>query len=400
MGVVACGSSGEGGSTSTSGSSSSTSSSTSQGASKEPIKIGIVKGFTGYMSAWDKPTSIAEEMAVEDQNKKGGVDGRELQVVKVDMHSEPVEATQAAQEVLSQGIDFMITSCDFENGAPAAIAAQEKEVVAMSDCAGSPRFGKQGIGPLAFTMGMLGPTEGAAWAQWAVEGGLEHAYLLEDTTLDYFTQVAAGFEQEWSKLGQKLVGKDTFEDEDPSFSAQVNRLRTTPGVDFIALATTPPAGASMIKQIRAAGINLPIISDQAFDGEEWEQAVPNLSEFFFSSYGSLTGDDPNPEENEFVKRYEKRTGEQPGKSSLVTGYSVIQAYVWAAEKCNCTGGPKLAEALETMTNAPLLMGDTTFTSEYHFDPERPVKIMQIQDGKTTYLETVKVKKPLDIGSLL
>ncbi|MBN9624226.1 MAG: ABC transporter substrate-binding protein [Actinobacteria bacterium] len=321
------------------------------------------------MSAWDKPTSIAEEMAVEDQNKKGGVDGRELQVVKVDMHSEPVEATQAAQEVLSQGIDFMITSCDFENGAPAAIAAQEKEVVAMSDCAGSPRFGKQGIGPLAFTMGMLGPTEGAAWAQWAVEGGLEHAYLLEDTTLDYFTQ-------------------------------QVNRLRTTPGVDFIALATTPPAGASMIKQIRAAGINLPIISDQAFDGEEWEQAVPNLSEFFFSSYGSLTGDDPNPEENEFVKRYEKRTGEQPGKSSLVTGYSVIQAYVWAAEKCNCTGGPKLAEALETMTNAPLLMGDTTFTSEYHFDPERPVKIMQIQDGKTTYLETVKVKKPLDIGSLL
>jgi branched-chain amino acid transport system substrate-binding protein len=368
--------------------------------SKEPIKIGVVKGFTGFMSAFDNPVTDAIQFAVDDINADGGVNGRKLELIKVDMQTQPQEAQRAATEAIGKGAEFIITSCDFDNGAPAALAAAAKDLVAFSDCAGSPQFGKQGIGPLAFTMGMLGPTEGAAWAQWAKSRDYKRAYLLEDTSLIYHKQTAAGFVQAWEKVGE-LAGRDTFANDDASVSAQVNRLRSTPNVDFIALASRPPGGAGVIKQIRAAGIDLPIITDQAFDGDTWKKAVPNLSNVYLSSYASLAGDDPDPEVNKFVERYAaKAGGVADGKSLIVTGYSVMQAFKLAAEKCDCISGEPLAKAFESLNDAPLLIGATTFTSEFHFDPQRPVKLLQIKDGKTTYLETVELTEPPDIKALL
>lgn len=397
IGLVACGSSNGG----SSGGNDAKSSSVKLSGSKKPIQIGVVKGFTGFMSAFDKPVTDAIQFAVDDINADGGIDGRKLELIKVDMATQPQEAQRAATEAISKGADFIITSCDFDSGAPAALAAQAKNLVAFSDCAGSPQFGAQGIGPLAFTMGLLGPSEGAAWSQWAQERNFKRAYLLEDTSLIYHKQTAAGFEQTWKKVGGQLAGKDTFANDDASVSAQVNRLRSTPNVDFIALPSRPPGGASVIKQIRAAGIDLPIITDQAFDGDTWKEAVPNLSNVYLSSYASLAGDDPDPKVNRFVERYAKKEGGvADGKSLIVTGYSVVQALEIAAKRCDCLSGDKLAESFESFKDEPLLIGPTTFTPEFHFDPQRPVKLLEIKDGKTRYLETIKLSNPPDIKALL
>lgn len=77
----------------------------------------------------------------------------------------------------------------------------------------------------------------------------------------------------------------------------------------------------------------------------------------------------------------------------MTGYSVVQAFKAAAEKADSLDGKKVAAALETFKDQPLLIGPTTFSTDLHIDLTRPILIMEVQDGKTSVVESYKLAQP-------
>lgn len=86
--LAACGSSG--------GSSGSASS------NKDPIKVGVMVGQTGYLAAVDVPFSQGVKLAADDINKHGGVDGHKVQLTVLDMKSNAAEAVTVANQLLNQ----------------------------------------------------------------------------------------------------------------------------------------------------------------------------------------------------------------------------------------------------------------------------------------------------------
>ena len=56
------------------------------------------------------------------------------------------------------------------------------------------------------------------------------------------------------------------------------------------LCTFTPGGASATRQIRAAGIDLPILAATAMDGLYWVNAVPGLKEFYVPVQAVVNGD--------------------------------------------------------------------------------------------------------------
>jgi branched-chain amino acid transport system substrate-binding protein len=379
--VAACGDDDDDG-----GSGSSDTTASDDGGSKEPITIGFAVAQSGFLDAFDGPAIVAAEIARDDINKAGGVDGRQLKFVYADTKSKIEEGANAALKVIDDGADFVVVTCDYDFGAPAATQAEQKGMVSFSLCAGSPKFGVEGVGPHAYTMGTGTPTEGAVGAQWALkEKGLKNVYMLTDTTLDYSKQYANYFKRHFEDGGGKIAGEDTFKGEDPSIASQVGRLRSS-DADAVVLAGVMPGAASAVRQIRAAGIDLPIIGDAAADGDYWLEAVPDLSNMYFDAYSSIFGDDPNEDINRLVKVYEDKTGEKLAGGSFATGYSVIEALKAAVEEAGSTDGDDVKAALDSFTDQELLVGPTTYTPEVHMPNGRPMRMMQIQDGKVSFLQ--------------
>ena len=157
MGMAACGS----------GSGSSADSTSAD--TNDPITVGFVVGKTGVLESYDVPAQTMAQLAIEDINAQGGIDGRQIETVEADMKSKPELAGNAATQVISDGADMLLLPCDFDLGSPAALVAQEAGKIGVSLCAASTAFGPQGIGNLAYTMGLAGVTEGAAAAEWAYE---------------------------------------------------------------------------------------------------------------------------------------------------------------------------------------------------------------------------------------
>lgn len=376
--IAACGSgSGGGGGGDTGG-----------GSDSGPITLGFAIGETGFMQPFDLPARTAAEFAMEDINGKGGVEGREFKAVSADTKSKPELSGDAATTVLGEGAEVVVTSCDFDQGSPAAIVAQEAGNLAFSTCAASTAFGPKGIGPLAFTMATAAGAEGSSMAEWSFKNkGIKSAYLLLDDTIEFDKQSAYGFATRYKELGGDLVGEETFKQEDQSIASQINQIKSLgEEPEAIYLASYMPGEASAIKQIRAAGLNMPILADEDVDGDYWKGAVPNLSDVYYATYASIYGDDPDPKVNELVKRFEKKEGKLPENAAFLTGYALVEAVEKAVEKTGgSTGGTELQGALEEFDNEKLLL-PTTFTDEYHITLKRTLRVMAIENGKTSFLE--------------
>jgi branched-chain amino acid transport system substrate-binding protein len=132
---------------------------------------------------------------------------------------------------------------------------------------------------------------------------------------------------------------------------------------------------------------MPILADEDVDGDYWKEAVPGVSDVYYATYASIYGDDPNEEVNELVERFQKKEGKLPETSAFLTGYAMVQAITKAVEGTGgSTDGTELQEQLETFDEEPLLL-PTTFTDKYHISLKRELRVMQIQNGETSFLET-------------
>ncbi len=349
------------------------------------IVIGAAVAKTGLLSFTDVPALPAAEAAIANINEEGGVDGQKLKLISADTKSDRAIAPQVALELIDQGAEVLLVTCDFDYGAPAALAAQEKGVLSMSLCAGEPRFGPEGIGKLAFSAGVATNGEGAAGAQFARdELEAQTAYLLEDPTLVYDQYWVSAFEDSFTDLGGEVLGKDTFENSDPSIASQITRIRDLPEEpDVIGMCSYPPGGASAVKQIRAAGIEAPFVSCVAMDGDYWTEAVPNLNDFYTTSYGSVNGDDENEDANQILADV-KSAGDAPATSHYLEGYTSVELLAEGIEQAGTTDGEELAAAMEAFDGVEVTLGEITFTEQYHVPQDRQVAINEIVNGKSQF----------------
>ena len=356
----------------------------------DPIVIGAAVARSGWMVQYDEGPLNAAELAIEEINAKGGVLGRPLSLLVSDSKTDPAGSARAASEVLAQGAQLVIASCDFDYGAPAALTANAQKVVAFGTCAADPKFDAFAIGPYAFSMATATPGLGALSAEWAYEkAGWRTTYVLLDTMLEYNKSVCSSFTEVWTGLAgaESIIGTDTFNGMDMSYPAQISRLKNLPNPpDFVMFCSAGGGAVAMLRQIRSAGIETEILASDSMDGDNWLESVPNLSHFQYGAYGSLFGDDPNPEVRDFMEKYTAKFGAKPTSSQAMTGYSVIQAYARAAERAQSLDADAIVAELEKFKDEPLLVGRTTFTKDRHINYDRGQLIMKVEDGNHKAVE--------------
>jgi branched-chain amino acid transport system substrate-binding protein len=366
-------------------------------AQAEEVIIGAAIAQSGVVAPYDEGPAQAMEVAVEEINAKGGVLGKQLKIIYADTKSDIAYGGTAAQEVIDKGAQMVVVTCDYDFGSSAASVADSTGLIAFSTCAGDPKFGPSGIGPNAFTMATGAPGQAVAMAEWAYNvKGWRTGYVLMDTTIAFDATWADFFKRRWAELagGDALLGEDTFGGEDPQIASQITRIKSlAKQPDFIVLASFPPAGVSATRQLRAAGVNQPLLGSESWDGDYWLEGVPNLTEFYFVTYGSIFGNDPRPEVADFMAKFQKKWGKPPVTSHAITGYSVIEAWTRAVEKAGTFDTDKVRDALQTFSSEALLAGPTTFTTDQHINMQRDLLLIEVKDGKSgNIIQVVRAEK--------
>jgi branched-chain amino acid transport system substrate-binding protein len=361
--------------------------STASPASGEPIVIGFAASLTGPQSTFDLPIRQGIELAIDDINAAGGVGGRPLELSVVDSQSDIAASSSAALELIEQGVDVLVPPADFNLAQPAAIVATEAGVLSLSGI-GDPSFGYETLGELVFNLYQGTPTEGAVAAEWVKQLGAENPFLLENVSLDYTKSLCSSFEDSWTATGE-IAGSDTFQITDESFQAQVTQVLES-DADVVMLCGIPVEGPAVIRQLRAAGVDVPIVTGAAFEGSYWFEGAGEVNDVHVVASRALPEAETNVALAGVLERFEAKFGAPPATATFVAfGYSIVEAVARAVDEAGgATEGAELAAVMNTWTDVEFLTGPTTYTATCHVPVGRPMVIVSINANVETVAQVL------------
>jgi ABC-type branched-subunit amino acid transport system substrate-binding protein len=85
-----------------------------------PIVVGITTAKSGALEPYDRQGSQMLIMRLEEINKEGGVlGGRQFEVKWLDTASDRARTATNARQLIDQGADVIIATCDFDYSYPA-----------------------------------------------------------------------------------------------------------------------------------------------------------------------------------------------------------------------------------------------------------------------------------------
>lgn len=369
-----------------------------------PIKIGFAMAQSGWMQLYDEAAYRGAMLKVDEINLAGGLLGRKIDTLKQDSRTDRAEGVKAGQALLDQRVAMLMVSGDYNMGAPIALAAEKAKTISFFAAAEDVKAGLQGVGPLTFNAASSNAVALAATiGEWAyTKKKVRRPYLLLDTTIDYNKATCRGFEWIFAQQADaKPVGNDTFKNTDPSIASQITRIKSLPKApDAIALCSYAPGAATAIRQLRAAGLDMPILTGDAMDGTFWLDTAPGVSNVFIAVQGSVRGDDPRAPVNAFSAAYKKTFGVAPDQQSALSGYIAIDLWARAVVKVQSLDAEKVKTALETFQEAQTITNPRTFTDKLHITNRPELLIEEARGGKIHILESWTLSKEVPLAALL
>lgn len=316
------------------------------------LTIGMAKAKTGGFALFDKPGGQGSLIAVDEINAGGGIDGCKLKVVWQDTKSDAATGAQVAESLINDGAKILIAPSDFDAGIGASLAGQQAKVFGMSPEASSLDWPKAAA-PYFVVQAITTADLGNGQATFADSKGWKSAYAVTNEAFDFFKQMTAIFERGFDG---KVVGRSAVADDASDYSAVISRIReTSPAPDVIYLNDYFPHVGTFIKQLRAGGIDTPVLGNPTYSSPDLAKAIgpTRTKDVYFASQSFYEGKDVAPEVAAFVKAYESKFGAFPENSNAIAGYEGVLLLADALRQAHSTDAATLMQAMTAQRDVKL-----------------------------------------------
>ena len=225
----------------------------------EPFRIGVMESLTGPGETYGTVAAQAKQMAVEEINAAGGINGRMLELVVEDSKCAAQDAITAYNKLTEvDGVKIILgTSC---SGAMlgAAPLAEADGVILFSGLATNPDIANAGDYIFRTSMSDLQLGIDTGNVLWA-DGARRLATITETT--DYAEGVRRTTVEQFVKLGGEVVAEERYASDITDFRSQLTKLiNASPDAIHIA-AQGEFSGGTVVKQIRELGYEGPLYSE-------------------------------------------------------------------------------------------------------------------------------------------
>ncbi len=339
----------------------------------ENIKVGFNVPLTGFAASDGKSARNGAELAVEQINSAGGINGDKLELVIYDDQASPKEAVPIAQKLIEKDGVIAAVSGSYSGSTRAAAGIfQEAGVPYISAFAIHPEITR--AGNFVFRTSFVGEVQGRAGAKLVGETlGLKRAVIITLKN-DFGKSLAAGFKEAAAKFGVEVAAEYEYSIKDRQFGPIVSKVKSDKPDVIYASGYFFTAGP-LVSQLRAAGITVPVIGQEGYDSQKFIDIAGPASEGTIITT-SLDRDSSVAETKDFIAAFEKRSGQ---KSDMVAASAHTAIKVLAAALKS--SGSKDRAALRDAIAATKI---TASTGEISFNDlgevQKSVQVQIVKDG--------------------
>jgi branched-chain amino acid transport system substrate-binding protein len=352
----------------------------------DTIKIGGTYNLTGGMASLDVPAANGTKLAVKEINAAGGVLGRQIEFILYDGKTDSAtNGNIATQLVSSDKVVAIVGNTDSDSALAIGPIAQKAGIPYLTAGATSPQLPNQ-VGDNMFLEPFGDNVQAAAGAEFAVNKlGGKTCWLLWDKGAEYTTLLAKYFKARFTEMGGKILLEDTYTQGDTDFSAQITRLKAfspQPAILYVASLQASDAGA-IAKQIRDAGIKLPMIGGDGYDGPELVGVGGSGAEnVYFSTHSLMDAKGGSALMKAFIKSYNKEYGHDPESAFAALGYDAMYLMADAIKRAGTVNSKAIRNALAATKGLVGVTGSVTYQPGQRI-PQKTVTIVAIKNGQYT-----------------
>jgi len=348
---------------------------------QDPIKIGGAFNLTGALASLDVPAANGAKLAVKEINAAGGVLGRPLELVVYDGKTDPATITNIATQMISGDHVVAITGfTDSDSALALGPIAQRNKIPFVTAGATSPLLPTQ-VGDYMFLEPFGDNVQAAVGAEFAMKKWGDKAYLLYDKATEYTNLLAGYFKDAFTHAGGQVLLEDSYKSGDTSYSAQITKLKalsTQP--DFLYISAMPDDIGTIVKQVRQAGIDLPIVGGDGYDTPLLVQvAGPASNDVYFTTHALMTMDS-TPAVAKFIQAYKAEYGKDPENAFAALGYDSVHLIANAITQANSTDPTKIRDALQATKDLPGVTGAISYVDGQRV-PQKQVTVIGVKDQK-------------------
>lgn len=349
---------------------------------EDVIRIGALLSETGSGAPYGKDNRRGVELAVEEVNSAGGIDGKKVLVVYEDDKTTPKGATDGISKLIFQdNVNVVIGSTVSSATLAAAPIADSSNVVLISPGASSPKI--TNAGDFVFRVWISDELEGSKMADYMFYEDRFKRISLMYINNEYGVGLRNVVERRFIQLGGQIATVESFNQDATDFRAQLAKIKQL-NIDGLYLAGYYRELGNLLNQARALALKIPIRSCVTFeDPELLKIAGKNAEDVVYSSpYFDL--DDTASVFRSFRNSFKERFGTEPGNFAA-HGYDALMV-IASALKEGARTGAQIRNLLYKTRDYPGVSGRTTF--DQNGDVMKSVAIKAVKDGRFITLRTM------------
>ncbi len=307
-----------------------------------PIRLGVAGAHSGDLASYGLPSLNAARLVVKDINAKGGVMGRQIEILAEDDVCKPEIATNTATKLISEKADIVMGHiCSGATKAAIGIYNDARMIV-ISPSATNPELTQSGKYPNFFRTIAADDAQAMQEVDFAVKVlKLKKLAVIHDKG-DYgkgLAEFAKAFVEK--SEGAELVLYEGVTPGAVDYSAIVQKIKRS-GAEGVIFGGYHPEASKIVSQMRKKGMKTVFISDDGVKDETFIKVAGQYAEGVYASGPKDTS--KNPLTKAAIEAHKKEYGSEPG-AFFLNAYAATLAALNAIDKAGSTDFDQMAKAL-------------------------------------------------------
>lgn len=360
--------------------SSKSSSSKGSSSNSNEIVIGAVLPITGDVPTFGKSTKNGIELAVEQYNNAGGINGKKIKLVVQDDENKPESGVAALQKLVDENhvVGILGSVASKVTLAMAPVATQYK-IPMVTGSSTNTKVTSLAGNEFAFRACFIDPFQGKVIAKYSFDTlKAKTAAVIYDVGNDYAVGLAENFKSSFEAAGGKVLTMQTYNAGDQDFNAQLTNIKKL-SPDVLIMTDYYQTVGLIAKQARQLGIKSTFLGGDGWDSPDLVKIAGDaINGGYFSNHYS--SDDTSTEVVQFLKDYKAKYNETPDALAAL-GYDAAKMLFEAIKNAKSTDGEAIRQAL-LKTDLTSVTGHIKLDANR--DPIKPAVMIKIENGKQVF----------------
>ena len=346
---------------------------------EKTVRLGLIGPMTGDNANYGTSTRDGAQIAVDEINEAGGVNGYTFVLDTQDSQGDPDSAVSAYGKLMDNGMDVSL-GCVLSGEAQSVITAAVEDGILIVTPTSSAVACIEG-NPNAFRVCFNDAAQGTASADYIADNNLgTKIAVFYQSDIDYSAGLYETFAAEAAVKGLEIVEEQTFTaGSNTDFSTQINAIRDS-GCELVFLPIYAAEAATFLTQAAGKLDGITFFGCDGMDGIQTKVSDTSLIEGLMM-LTPFAADAEDAATQSFVEKYVPVHGTEPDQFAA-DGYDAVYIVKAAMEQCGKT--PADADFNEAMVAAMYeiqVEGLTgTMTWDENNEPNKPAKAMVFENG--------------------